>query len=203
MAQQPHRRTVLGRILPLALGLLAAPPAQASTVLGLDEAQLVQRSDCIAAGSVIQTEVVLDADQQVRTHVQLQVHQGMQHCQEGQILTLDLPGGVWGGIAHRVAGVPQLVPGQLVVAFLQRQGSCYRPLGLSLGVYYVEAPAAASADYRVHRKLDGLQVLAPAALVPGRLGLVRQAGDAEPLQAFLARLRQHLEAQATAAAAQP
>jgi hypothetical protein len=169
----------------LAAASLLPASALASVVLDLSEAQLVARSDIIAVGSVVQTETHLNAQHQVRTDVWVQVHRPVRGTQEGELLRLSVPGGLYRGIMHAVDGVPKVAPGQLLVLFLQRSAQQdLRPLGLSLGVYYVDTDLPEGLGVR--QNYAGLTLQRPRAAAAA----VPRGQSIEPLATLLQRLDQ-------------
>ena len=176
----------------LCLGRFAA----ASVVQDLDEPQLLQRSAVVGVMAVVGKQTLQLAEGAVATAVQLQVHRAVKGCQAGEQLAMLLPGGNLHGLVHQVSGAPEVQHGQMLVAFLEGTSPQLRPLGLSLGIYYVEG--SSQRHWQVRRNLTGLSLLRhgiPRVAATAQVG--RSPHDlAEPLEPFLARLDRPLAASA-------
>ncbi len=155
-------------------------------VLDLDDAALLARSDVVGVGSVSQVRAHLSGDGRVVTLATLQLHRPVRGCAEGDALVVELPGGELAGLAHSVSGAPRLAEGQMIVAFLERHGPVFRPLGLAMGVYYVDGGRAGILSARRH--LRGLSLVAPTPTPGGARAGRQPVASSEPLAALLARL---------------
>jgi hypothetical protein len=174
--------------------------AQASMALDLDDEALVRRSDVVAVASVSRLEVVLGPDQSVSTLAKLQIHRPVRGCAEGDELVLQLPGGLFAGLQHAVAGSPSLRPGQVVLAFMERHGPVVRLMGLSLGLYCIDG--APQQPWRAQRKLNGLVLVAEGdAGQKGQATTTRRPPPQGPVP--LDRLLDRLDGYARAAAGRP
>ena len=163
-----------------ALALLPST-AFATSVVALPEAELVAQADAVVVASVSQIETYVTAKGTIRTRALLQVHDGIRGAHEGDVLTLDLPGGTYRGVHAVVSGTPVLAQGQLLLAFLEASGTVYRPLGLAYGVYNV---ALSAGTWHAVRDLNGLALV-------NRNGLLvrpQAARSGEDLNAMLSRL---------------
>lgn len=170
------------RILIIALTLLPCV-ASASSVVAVPEAEMLARADAVVVGSVSQLEPYWDDRLGIRTRARLQVHHGVRGASDGDVLTLDVPGGILAGLSTQVSGAPRLVQGQLMLVFLEAYGQVYRPLGLSYGVYNV---ALSDASWHAVRDLNGMALLNKRGQVMD-MGMVRSGED---LNAMLLRLQE-------------
>ena len=165
-----------------AILLFFALPAQASTVVGVSEAELLSRSAVVGFGTVLNTTPYTNERGQVFTRAQVQVHEAVKGLQVGQVITVEVPGGTAAnGLVAHSTGVPGLVPGQMLFGFwvASSDAKIFRPLGLSYGQLKVRQDGRG----RLYAKRDttDLQVLN------------RSLSDAEePLAALVARLRRQV-----------
>lgn len=154
MIEKLLRRCVITLIL-----LLLPISAFASTVVAVNEAELVARADTIVVASIIRTKTVINPGGVVVTHAEAQVYLGLRGAKFGDILTLQVPGGPIGRYVAHTPGSPKLSPGDVVFAFLDSKGGVHRPLGMSFGLLRVRK--AADGSQRVFRETAGLVMMSP------------------------------------------
>ncbi|MBI5508879.1 MAG: hypothetical protein HY903_09010 [Deltaproteobacteria bacterium] len=121
----------------LSLALAFVPlVARASIVVALLEPELIAVADTIVFGEVLHTRAVVKAPRgAVATEVVLQVYQGLRGARDGEVLTLEVPGGrLSSGLVANSAGAPTFTPGEMVFVFLTTAGGVRRPYGLAYGV---------------------------------------------------------------------
>ncbi len=143
----------------LALLLVAAAPALASTAVQLDVPALTASATDVVRGRVVSSAAAWTGDhRRIVTRVEVEVLETWKGAAAGR-LTVVQPGGEVDGIGQRVAGVAQLGTGDEVVLFLERTGPHHRVVGLAQGVYRVETDAGAR--QAVPARLEGLDLVAP------------------------------------------
>jgi hypothetical protein len=171
---------MLTRLTPALLAVtllgLSAPSARATTMLPLDEPQLLSRSAVVAVAETVSVEVKR-AGGRVWTEAVLRVATPVKGTSAGADLTVVVPGGALGEWVQHVEGAPELVEGEASLVFLSAMpgGRRYQFTGLE----------------------QGHLVARPDALVPGGWVVIRAAGPRaggatlprrEPLSNVLARL---------------
>jgi hypothetical protein len=173
------------RVLLLAV-LLSPQLARASTVVALEEAELVSRADTIVYGRVDATQAVRTARGRVVTLVELEVFRGLRGLADGQRMSFAVPGGFLDGLDADVPGAPRPKVGDLVFGFFETRGGERRPLGMSYGLLQVRG---VSNELRVFRDAFGLQLVSPTGegVAPGAMVI-----DGEPLADFTARIASRL-----------
>ena len=162
----------------------------AATVLGLEEPQLVQRSDAIVFGSVLATEVKVDPRYGIYTEANIQVYDGLLGAKPGEVLKVKIPGGkLPDGRRAVVSGAPTLTVGERFFAFLEKRNGSYVPWGLSFG--WLQVRKSDDGQWGVSRILDGLNALDVRgnAMSPKQIRLQNI-----PLSELSARIRGHLAA---------
>lgn len=125
-------------VLTLCAGFPRRPSdVSAGTALRLDTAELTRRAELILEGRVLQARPVEHAGM-IETEYLLQVERTFRG-EDQAFRTLRLPGGVLpDGRGMVLAGVPELVPGELALLFLSRESKGVRmPVGLSQGKFRV------------------------------------------------------------------
>jgi hypothetical protein len=137
----------------VALALLAALPATASTVLPLTVDDLTDRADRVFHG------ICLDArgekhDGRIVTRARFVVREGLKGAVT-DTLDLLLPGGVAEGVRTTISGMPAFAAGQEVVLFLTEEDRIGRvwPVGLAQGGFRVNRDGRSA---RVRRDLDAV-----------------------------------------------
>ncbi|MFN3198733.1 MAG: hypothetical protein ACE366_10035 [Bradymonadia bacterium] len=149
MLHRPRALTLCAALLGAA-AVGHAPTAEATTVLELELADLVQRSALIITGNV--AEIVAhdakmpDGKGQIRTTVRIEVDEVLKGQWAEPVFTLDQPGGVVGaGTARRemhVPGVAAFKDQQEVLVFLeQTPGGRWVVTGMAQGLYTLEPGA--------------------------------------------------------------
>ncbi len=178
----------------IALIILCLCPslAMATTILTLGERELTLRADAVVFGRIITTRTLVSrSHQQIATEADFQIYRVVkagQICVEGEVIQIQVPGGEANGLTQRVAGSPQLAPGQMFVAFLNGHGQrTFTPWGLSYGLLPVRQNAPG--ELLVSSQTDGLQPEMSTGEPPADRML--QITN-EPLEQVLTRLERHL-----------
>jgi hypothetical protein len=127
-----------GRAAGLTVALLAALPAQATTLLELDVEALTQLSDVVVHARVGRvTARWSDDGARIFTEVELVPLETWKGTTAGPLLATQ-PGGVVGHVGQRVEGVARFTPGEEVVVFLEARGPRFTVAGLSQGRFALE-----------------------------------------------------------------
>jgi len=158
----------------------------ASEALTLEE--LIDRADCIAHVRADAARSRYDG-RRIVTEVDLSVERPIADISSRRKLRLLVPGGVVDGIGMRVEGAPRFRSGEEAVVFATETERGLRTVGMSQGVFPVEARGEARL---VHPSGRGLALYRRGP--NGRL--MRSAGAIEapmPLEAFIARIEKSLE----------
>jgi nitrous oxidase accessory protein NosD len=142
------------RLIALILTILLPCSAFATTVVALDDAELAARADTIVVGHITAVRTVVYPGGHVATDATLEVQDSLKGAPEGSTLTVEVPGGVVGGVVFEAVGAPPLIVGSLVFGYFETSGAVVRPLGLSYGLYRVWGT-----DWSVHRDLRGLALV--------------------------------------------
>lgn len=166
----------------------------ASSVLAIDEATLVAKADTIVVGSIVTSESFRGTTGGIRTRYYVQVHEGLRNAREGQVIQVEVPGGSLGGMTTVVTGSPQIKTGAMVVFFLESHGTSRRPLGMSYGVYRIDADT--DGTWHVGRQLDGLSLLDNHGHELNARAIATLVTSHETYQTFLARIRKRIAAPA-------
>jgi hypothetical protein len=140
-----------GILLPF-LALLAAAPAAATTAFPASVEELARGSDAVVRGVVVgRATRPADGGRLLYTFVEVRTAK-VWRGEAPATVTVRVPGGSLGRVGQRVAGAPELRPGEEVVLFLRRAGRIHQVTGLALGKFAVDG-AQARPDLR------GLQLL--------------------------------------------
>lgn len=175
------------RYVSVALLLLIPNLAVATSVVAFSESELAARADVVVLASVVSSEVV-NTHGWVTTQTVLQVHQGIKGAREGDVVTVETPGGAMGNRRVVMAGAPSFRVGQLIVGFFERHDAVLRPIGLNYGIYNV----GGASGWNAIRNLDELHLVSHDK-APLPKGTVRI--NAESLNTLLDRLRGEVAAQ--------
>lgn len=135
--------------LALALGLLMAEPAAATTIAPLSVEQITDASDLVVRGTVAELRVEMDEHGHVVTYADIEVAEGLKGLvAQGDFLTIEAPGGVLDGAATNVDGAPRFSEGEDVVLFLasKRFGTAWGCVGLFQGKYTVKQDPSTGRD---------------------------------------------------------
>lgn len=131
---------VLTRIA-LAIGLLAGAPAWATSLAPLTVDQMTDASDLIVRGTVETVWTDVDDAGHVYTYATVQVSGSLKGSADaGDIVTVETPGGEYGGVIVEAALAARYSPDEEVVLFLneKRHGTAYGSVGMYLGKYTVK-----------------------------------------------------------------
>lgn len=122
----------------LALGLLVAAPAGATSMVPLSHAQLVDASDAIVRGQVVEVWVEQDSDGAVWTRAQIAVEEVLKGSPDLRVVVVDQQGGTYGAATTRVDGVARFSVGEDALVFLETLGSGHTvPVGMMQGKFTV------------------------------------------------------------------
>lgn len=178
----------------------AVSEAQASTVVALNDAQLVGMSDAICYATILGTQVETDENGRLVTRIDATVHEWLKRPDgfdenEGEILHFYTRGGKTATHAESIMGEAHFSTGEQAVLFLERvkkYGGRLMVLGLSQGAFFVD-PIASRADsaakVRIFPKLDGAHVIGT-----HRPDFLKEG----TLRALLERIREELRSGKTA-----
>lgn len=172
-----------------ACALLVPSVGRGSTVLALPEGDLARRVDSIVFGRVLATRTLVSVTSaHMATEAELQVYVTVKGgTAPGDVIRVQVPGGEANGIRQVVPGSPELRAGQMFVAFLSRhESTVYTPWGMGYGLLPVRPDATGALV--VARELHDVSFMGPNGLLEDPL-----AGPPVGLDAYLARLRRHLE----------
>lgn len=171
--------------------LTTAAPAGASVVIALDLQELTAEADRIVVGEVAWAEPIRTGNGLIRTRYRIQVERDLRGSGDREILVETL-GGQVGSIAMRVEGAPSFSLGERVLVFVQGEDNAiFRPVGMAQGVL------------RIQRE-NGRDMVAPSPsdillVRPDGTGVLRKSAGplsaTEPLDAFLSRVHEIIEAQ--------
>ena len=143
----------------LAVGLLATVPGEATVVVPLSRAELVQRSTLVVHATVVSRSTAWNADHSrmlTTTHLNVLAYLS---GTGGTTLLLEQFGGAIDGLASRVEGDAALEPGQEGVFFLRVVDGRAYLTALAQSVYYVTRTPGRAA--LVRRDLGGLSFAQP------------------------------------------
>lgn len=122
----------------LALGLLVAAPAGATTMVPLTHAQLVDASDAIVRGHVVEVWVEQDRAGAVWTRAQIAVDEVLKGSDGLSVIVVDQQGGTYGAASTRVDGVARFSVGEDALLFLETLPSGHTvPVGMMQGKFTV------------------------------------------------------------------
>ena len=126
----------------LAACALAAVPLSATLLVPVDFREVVSTSGLIVRGRVTDVRAIEVRDVGVDSIVTVAV-EGVRKGQSDAFVYVRVPGGEIGRYRFVMVGAPVFKPGQRAVFFLKRGSDAYwRPIGLSQGVYRVQADPA-------------------------------------------------------------
>jgi hypothetical protein len=120
-----------------------APHAGAVTVVPLTFAELVNKSEAVVFGRVVDVRGDFTGDRRgIESAVTLEVMRGIKGRQ-GETITFTVPGGQAGRYLNVIPGAPVFARGDLAVVFLSSRGARLPvTTGLTQGVYRVQRAAA-------------------------------------------------------------
>jgi hypothetical protein len=181
------RSLLLGSL--LALSIAVQSPASATVVRGLSLFDKTQIAPLVIRAEVERVEPVWEVPGgSVKTLVTVRVLEVLKGAASpGDHLILRQAGGRIGDFDHRIEGADAWVPGEESVLFLEPLGEVMVPIGIGIGKYEIE-PSPSGKLVTHHPKV------ALAFHQPGGSGMriePAQAMEPEPLETFLARLRNY------------
>jgi len=179
------RRGARAAVLALLFGVVAAPRAEATTVIAKDFSALCAEAELIFVGTVASTEARWSDPQRqaIETVVTFTDLTWLRGGPQAQV-ELRFGGGELEGLHEAVAGVPQFTVGERRVVFAHA-GHLVSPIvGFNQGLFRV----VDGADGPVVLDADGKAVTGVGRAALQR-GAVDDRGAALPLDAFLARVR--------------
>lgn len=147
-----------GRLLPLPVGALLAaallgspagsvlvPSASATTVAPLTTEQMVDASDIIVRGTVVDVWTALDGSH-INTHATVQVERVLKGHASGTVEVVT-PGGQMDDVMANVPGAPRYGAGERVLLLLaQRKDGTFLNVALSGGKYTIKQNPADGSD---------------------------------------------------------
>lgn len=160
--------------------LCLAIPGYATTVIPLGFEQLVNESQSVVYGRVLEVRAQWSDDRRfIESVVTFEILRGMKGG-AGESITFTVPGGQVGRYLNVIPGAPSFVPGDLAVLFLTARGARLPvTTGLTQGIYRVQRAASGE-----------MQVVPP--VVEGAGRIVRGDPRRKPvsLEAFEASVRE-------------
>jgi hypothetical protein len=142
----------------LVAALLAVLPAEATTLLAQDLAELSQSADAIVRGTVRELESRWTGDRmRIVTQVEVEVAEALKGA-PGASVTIVQPGGVVGDIGQKVSGLASFERGEEVVLFLERRpGGIFLVSGMAQGKFRVERSSDGRALFAIpEREIEAL-----------------------------------------------
>lgn len=131
------------------VALLGATPGNATTLARLSTEQLVDASELIVRGTVVEVWSELDERGAVWTRAQISVSEVMKGDAEVTTVVVDQQGGTYGGRTYESGAAARFSPGEDAVLFLERlESGRVVPVGMVQGKYtvqmdpYLRAPVA-------------------------------------------------------------
>jgi hypothetical protein len=167
----------------IAVLLLTAGAAFATTVVKMDLPVLVNKAESIVQGQVEQVYVQWDADRKLAfTYASVRVEDPLKGERRRTVLIRQV-GGTVGSMTIHVAGMPRFSTGDRVIVFLKdQQDGTFQVLGLNQGKYEIVNGNAVS-------NLSGLDLVDPKTGRMVEAGLVEQS----PLTEFKAKIRELMQ----------
>jgi hypothetical protein len=159
----------------IAVTVMSASTAMATTMMPLDLKALVQRADRVALVTVLSSEShwteghdAIYTDAVVRVD---RVYKGA--VKSGETVMVRREGGSVDGVGMRVHGSPVLSPGEQAVVFLEARAGASWVVGMAQGKWHV---ATESGKKMVHADLSGIGFVQPG---PTALAGPRALADVE------------------------
>lgn len=131
----------------LLCSLMAARQANATTIVFMPLAELVETADFIFHGTVEQVQTTNLASgglPQIVTDVTFSVTRTLKGTNPGPRFSLRLIGGSWGGYVLKIPGQPTFQKGQEVLLILQDTGNGFALSGMGQGLFHVTRNADGS-----------------------------------------------------------
>lgn len=186
-----RRRQALPLVLLAAVAL--APTAKASVVIPMDLDKMIELSDVIVHGHVVNVsarELNTGKNRYIFTVVHVRVEKAVWGCQRGEIVEVLVLGGELGDRKHVVPGTSSFAQGEEVVLFLSRWRDHLVPIAIGVGKIEIDRtdpdrvlindPSRGVVEYEIDAQ--------------GRaIPQFRQAIPSIPLEDFVEELRARLE----------
>lgn len=145
-------------VLSLLVGLLAAIPLSATTVLYVPMHQSVRLSDEVLVGYVLGMEPAYNAEGEIVTRVSLLVEENLKgDARPGEVFIFDAWGGSLDGVTVETVGEARYRLGEKVLVQLEDLDGEFHTLGLSFGKWSVVRGRDGSP--RIQRSLDDLSMV--------------------------------------------
>lgn len=123
----------------LVVGLLGSPPAHATTLVRLSTEQLVDASELIVHGTVVEVWAELDQVGAVWTRAQIEVTDVLKGDPETLTVIVDQRGGTYAGRTYQTGGAARFSVGEEALLFLETVESGHTvPVGMVQGKYTVQ-----------------------------------------------------------------
>ena len=124
------------------LGILVAPPAQATVMIYLNNKELTERASVVVRGMVVRKQVV-EIEGHLWTDSHVRVIESLKGgLAKGHVLRLRQPGGETRTLGEHVAGVARFTVGEEVLVFARRVASHHVPVGMCLGKFRIVRPSS-------------------------------------------------------------
>lgn len=132
------RWTTLG-LVALAGALLSPSPARATTMVELTTDQLVDASEAIVQGTVVEVWTELDEQGAVWTRAQVEVGEVLKGDPTLEAVVVDQRGGTYAGRTYQIGGAVRFSVGEEAVIFLETLGNGRTvPVGMVQGKFTIQ-----------------------------------------------------------------
>lgn len=123
----------------MALLGLAAAPANATSMARLTTNQLVDASESIVRGNVVEVWTELDEKGSVWTRAQVEVSEVLKGDPDLQVVIVDQRGGTYGGLTVDMGGAARFSVGEDALLFLETLSNGHTvPVGMVQGKYTIQ-----------------------------------------------------------------
>lgn len=123
----------------LFVGLLGSPPAHSTTLARLSTEQLVDASELIVRGNVVEVWAELDQVGAVWTRAQIEVTDVLKGDPETLTVIVDQRGGTYAGRTYQTGGAARFSVGEDAVLFLETLDSGHTvPVGMVQGKFTIQ-----------------------------------------------------------------
>ncbi len=123
----------------VAMGLMAASAALATTLVALDVPGLTLASDTVVRGTVVSVEPHWSGDKaRIFTDAEIKVTEVLKGSTSLTSLTAMQPGGEIGDVGQRIHGVATFAAGEDVILFLEKRGPRFTVTGMTQGKFRIE-----------------------------------------------------------------
>jgi cysteine-rich repeat protein len=142
-------------------GLFLAGSVHATTFVVMDTPELVAGADAVVVGRVTAMEAGETLPGAIHTRVTVAVEEALKGSAPSGSLTLQQPGGAYGGRALYIDGAPEFRPGERVLLFVTRGGDgTLHTTHLAMGKFGIEVDAETNSEIGV-RDFGAAQVFTP------------------------------------------